>query len=117
MPESKYNASMKDPEQNIVIECELEVSSDDWSQAAAFLADHLPLSKSRVKEAMNAGAVWHCRGEQRERLRRARAELLPGDRVQVFYNEALIRMPPEDLRPLARETSCRTRLHSPQNFN
>ena len=73
--------------------CELEVTSEDWSQAILFLGEHLPLSKSRIKSAMNAGAVWLLRGASQERLRRAKAELLPGDRVAVFYNEALIQMP------------------------
>lgn len=94
---------MNDFDQTTNIERELEVTADDWSQAVAFLADHLPLSKSRIKAAMNAGAVWHCRGEQRERLRRAQTELLPGDRLQVFYNEALVHMPLGSLRPVADE--------------
>lgn len=74
----------------MIIEEKLTVTSADWSEAAKFLADHLDLSKSKIKDAMNKGAVWLQRGKKRSRLRRARTELFPGDVVEVYYNEAIL---------------------------
>ena len=44
------------------------------------------LSKLRIKEAMNKGAVWLRRGEgKKERIRRAKAKISPGDGIFLYY--------------------------------
>jgi tRNA pseudouridine32 synthase/23S rRNA pseudouridine746 synthase len=64
--------------------------------AADFLAEQSGLSKGRVKDAMNKGAVWikKNRGKM-QRTRRASVPLHPGDRVEMYYDERLLsRKPP-----------------------
>jgi tRNA pseudouridine32 synthase/23S rRNA pseudouridine746 synthase len=39
---------------------------------------------------MNKGAAWLTRRGQRKRLRRATAELVPGDRLELFYDRSLL---------------------------
>lgn len=48
------------------------------------------LSKGRLKDAMNKGAVLWRRGKQNKRLRRAQADLLPGDTLELNYDEHLL---------------------------
>ncbi|GAA0676505.1 MULTISPECIES: RluA family pseudouridine synthase [Rheinheimera] len=48
------------------------------------------LSKGRLKDAMNKGAVLWRRGKQNKRLRRAQADLLPGDSLELNYDEQLL---------------------------
>jgi 16S rRNA U516 pseudouridylate synthase RsuA-like enzyme len=53
------------------------------------------LSKSKVKQAMAKGAVWHHRsGARPRRVRRATMAALPGDRWVFYYDPAIL-----DLRP------------------
>jgi tRNA pseudouridine32 synthase/23S rRNA pseudouridine746 synthase len=72
------------------------VAAHDPHVACDFIAQYAELSKSRVKDAMNKGAVWLTRaGRGRQRLRRATAELKNGDRVELFYDEQILsRIPP-----------------------
>ena len=56
------------------LDVSLEVESDDSKIAIDFLLDNVNLSKSRLKDVMNKGAVWLSRGSQpKKRLRRASA--------------------------------------------
>jgi tRNA pseudouridine32 synthase/23S rRNA pseudouridine746 synthase len=53
------------------------------------------LSKSRIKDAMNKGAVWVQRGNSQKRLRRATATLQSGETLLLYYNaEVLALVPP-----------------------
>ena len=53
------------------------------------------LPKARVKHAMNCGAVWLQKpGGRKRRARRATAMVRPGDRVAMYYDQAIL-----DLRP------------------
>lgn len=71
------------------------VSRGDPLQAVAFLAHHTGLSKARIKDAMNKGAFWLDRkGSGRDRLRRATASLKVGDRVELFYDPAILSVDP-----------------------
>ena len=66
--------------------------------ASDLLAGLSGLSRSAVKDAMNKGAVWLRRGDRgpRRRLRRARTDLRPGDRVELHYDRALLaQVPPQ----------------------
>lgn len=62
-----------------------------------FLADELPLSKSRIKEAMQKGAVWlHREDCEPERVRRAKEMVKLGDDIHIYYDEDFlaIQLPP-----------------------
>ncbi len=56
----------------------------------ALVATAPQLSKGRLKDAMNKGAVLWRRGKQNKRLRRAQAELLAGDSLELNYDEQLL---------------------------
>lgn len=56
------------------------------------------LSRNVIKSAMSKGAVWITRGQQSQRLRRAKRELQPGDEIHLYYDErVLAETPPEPL--------------------
>ena len=60
-------------------------------QAIEALVTAVPqLSKGRLKDAMNKCAVLWRRGKQNKRLRRAQADLLPGDSLELNYDEQLL---------------------------
>lgn len=60
-------------------------------QAIEALVAAVPqLSKGRLKDAMNKGAVLWRRGKQNKRLRRAQADLLVGDSLELHYDEQLL---------------------------
>ena len=71
------------------------VSASDPLVAIEFLSAQCELSKSALKEAMNKGAVWLTpRGgkqkRQRQRLRRATAQLAPGDTIELFHDPRVL---------------------------
>lgn len=66
----------------------------DRESATDFLAAATGLSKTRIKEVMNKGAVWLQRSGHTRRLRRAKASLLKGDKVSVYYSEPIINTEP-----------------------
>lgn len=77
------------------IDVVLEVEADDSLIAIDFLVDNIELSKSRLKDMMNKGAVWHVDGKNhRRRLRRAMTDLSVGDRLEVFYDDELLAIRP-----------------------
>lgn len=78
-----------------------QVSQAQAGQSAVdFLAALTPYSKSKLKDAMNKGAVWLTRQGKEKRLRRARFELRPGDKLGLYYDEILLALqlePPPQL--------------------
>jgi len=76
---------------------EKKLSISQKAIAAELLAAETGLSKGRIKDAMNKGAVLHQRGKQRKRLRRATASLLPGDRLEISYDEQILAQTPPAL--------------------
>lgn len=79
--------------QRLTVRC--QVGSGDPLRAVDFLALHSGLSKSALKDAMNKGAVWLTpRRGARKRLRRATAGLTPGERVELYYDSALLNLAP-----------------------
>jgi tRNA pseudouridine32 synthase/23S rRNA pseudouridine746 synthase len=52
------------------------------------------LSKMRVKQAMQKGAVWLSRGKQTKRLRRAKKSLRVGDMLHLYYDEKILAAEP-----------------------
>ena len=64
-------------------------------QAVALLNELTGLSKSRIKDAMTKGAVWRETNGRSRRLRRARTELEPGDRLSMYYDSRILDTVPE----------------------
>jgi tRNA pseudouridine32 synthase/23S rRNA pseudouridine746 synthase len=57
-----------------------------------FLADELPISKSKIKEAMQKGAVWLKRGDDEPvRLRRAKEFIKLNDEVHIYYDPVFLK--------------------------
>ncbi len=72
--------------------------NEDGMNAVAALAEVSGLSKQRVKQAMQRGAVWLSHGGACRRIRRATKTLRPGDALDFYYDEAvLLSEPPASL--------------------
>lgn len=85
---------------------DLTVGAEGPRDAASLLAGRAGLPKARVKDAMTKGAVWLARpGRRPKRLRRASAELAPGDRLTLYYDAWLLALEP----PAARLVEDRRR--------
>ncbi|MCG3201293.1 MAG: hypothetical protein NFCOHLIN_01159 [Gammaproteobacteria bacterium] len=83
-----------DAERTTVI-VEHKVRADDPPRALQCLAGLTTLSRQRLKDAMNKGAVWLTRrGRRPQRLRRVTAELTPGDRIALYYDATVLAMQP-----------------------
>lgn len=63
--------------------------------ALELLAEGTGLSKQRIKDAMNKGAVWWTLKGKTLRLRRATKVLHKGSRIQFFYDEQVLARKPE----------------------
>lgn len=83
-----------------MIVVEHRVGGDDARHAAELLAARSGLSRRAVKEAMAKGAVWLRRGGSRRRLRRATKPLRVGDRVELYYDERVLKAEPPAARCL-----------------
>jgi len=60
-----------------------------------FLTAQTGLSRTKVKDAMNKGAVWLKRKNNKmKRLRRASTSLSPGDQVEIYYDSKLLELQP-----------------------
>lgn len=74
-------------------EFHIVVSSND-TRSIDVLADATQLPKSRIKDALNKGAVWlQVRGKE-QRLRRATKSLHRGDRLSLYYDPELLSLEP-----------------------
>lgn len=92
-------------EEPLRVQMAFEVEAVDSLIAIDFLLDNVDLSKSRLKDVMNKGAVWLKRGkEPRQRLRRAMTDLKIGDILEFFYDEQLLSMNAPKLVPIADQT-------------
>jgi tRNA pseudouridine32 synthase / 23S rRNA pseudouridine746 synthase len=63
--------------------------------ALDLLAEGTGLSKQRIKDAMNKGAVWWTLKGKTLRLRRATKVLYKGSKIQFFYDEQVLVRKPE----------------------
>jgi len=63
--------------------------------ALDLLAEGTGLSKQRIKDAMNKGAVWWTLKGKTLRLRRATKVLYKGSKIQFFYDEQVLSRKPE----------------------
>lgn len=77
-------------------EVELDVTEFDPLVAIDFLESHFEqLSKNKLKDAMNKGAVFLERKEERSVLRRAQLELKVGDKIEFYYDQDFLAMKPQ----------------------
>lgn len=73
-------------------------------RAIDLLHEKTGLSRQRLKRAMACGAVWLKRpGQGERRLRRATAEVGPGDVLECYYDAAILEREPEPARCVADE--------------
>lgn len=71
------------------------VELGDTGSICDFLAARTGLSKMKIKDAMNKGAVWLSARGGKHRVRRATTSIKPGDRVEIHYDAAVLaRVPP-----------------------
>lgn len=73
---------------------ELTVTQPEQT-ALDLLAEGTGLSKQRIKDAMNKGAVWWTLKGKTLRLRRATKMLYKGSRIQFFYDAQVLARTPE----------------------
>lgn len=79
------------------IELHIPVTVSDQT-AVDLIADHCELSRGRIKQVMQCGAVWLTRQQNTRRLRRAKAPLAIGDEVHMYYDAQTIdTLPPEPI--------------------
>jgi len=78
-----------------VFTIEHTVRDGDPPLAVDLLATLSGLPKLRIKDAMQKGAVWHARGRAKPvRLRRVTTPLAVGDRLQLYYDSAVLALLP-----------------------
>lgn len=70
----------------------VEIRKGEQITACDLLAERSGLSKSKIKDAMIKGAAWlQKKGKKpKQRLRRAKAALHPGDTISLYYNERIL---------------------------
>jgi len=67
-----------------------------------FLAAKTGLSRTRIKDAMNKGAVLlKIKNGKTERLRRASTALKPGDQIEFYYDEKTLALQPPEAKCLS----------------
>ena len=64
-------------------------------KAVDILVERTELTKKTIKQAMTLGAVWLTRKKDTRRIRRADKVLKPGDRLHIYYDEAVLAKQPE----------------------
>ncbi|MDJ0805816.1 MAG: pseudouridine synthase, partial [Gammaproteobacteria bacterium] len=80
----------------------LRVKADQVS-AVDLLAAETGLSRTRLKQVMQLGAVWLTRGQQTHRLRRASKPLVAGDELHLYYAEKVLNQTPSPAQLIADE--------------
>lgn len=63
-------------------------------KAVDLLAKETQLSKQKIKLAMKQGAVWLTQGKKTKRLRRADKTLMSKQKIDIYYDEALLKANP-----------------------
>ncbi len=85
---------MTDTSFDIPQKFELTVTKPEQT-ALDLLAEGTGLSKQRIKDAMNKGAVWWTLKGKTLRMRRATKVLNKGSKIQFFYDEQVLARKPE----------------------
>ena len=74
---------------------QFDVTVDQSTTTVDALADASGLPKQRIKDAMAKGACWWTQKGKQVRLRKAKRELKPGTRIQLFYDDQVLARKPE----------------------
>lgn len=89
------NISADQKETPLRLEMRINVALGERAPACELIALKSGLSKSRIKDAMNKGAVWlSAKKGGRKRLRKASARTEPGDVLELFYDAGLLAIKP-----------------------
>lgn len=73
----------------------IDLTLDRSQTAVDALSDASGLPKQRIKDAMNKGACWWTHKGKQVRLRKAKREVRPGTRLQLFYDDTVLGRKPE----------------------
>jgi tRNA pseudouridine32 synthase/23S rRNA pseudouridine746 synthase len=65
--------------------------TENSPDASELLASDTGISKAKIKQAMQKGAVWISGNRKTERLRRPKKLLRPGDQLHLYYNEDVLK--------------------------
>ncbi|MEL0081426.1 MAG: RNA pseudouridine synthase [Gammaproteobacteria bacterium] len=74
---------------------EIHLTVDAAADAATLLASASGLTKTRVKQVMQRGAVWWQQGDQVRRLRRAKRQVAAGEQLHLYYDARVLAMEPQ----------------------
>ncbi|QBM17277.1 hypothetical protein MARI_13840 [Marinobacter sp. JH2] len=74
---------------------QIDITVDSAQTAVDALAQASGLPKQRIKDAMAKGACWWLQKGKRVRLRKAKRELQPGTRIELFYDDTVLAREPE----------------------
>jgi len=74
---------------------QIDITVDSAQTAVDALAQASDLPKQRVKDAMSKGACWWTQKGKKVRLRKAKRELKPGARIELFYDDQVLSKIPE----------------------
>jgi tRNA pseudouridine32 synthase/23S rRNA pseudouridine746 synthase len=75
------------------IEKHLEVSQNQLT-AIDLIAENTSLSRQKIKQAMQKGAVWLSSGKKTTRIRRATRQLKKGQTLHLYYDPVILALPP-----------------------
>ncbi|HCL37560.1 MAG TPA: RNA pseudouridine synthase, partial [Marinobacter hydrocarbonoclasticus] len=73
----------------------IDLTVESSGLAVDALAGASGLPKQRIKDAMAKGACWWTQKGKQVRLRKAKRELKPGTRIQLFYDDQVLARKPE----------------------
>ncbi len=76
-----------------ILELHLEVQSGGES-AVGLLSSETDLSRNRIKEVMQKGAIWLTHHQTTQRIRRAKRPLHKGDTLHLYYNPTVLAQTP-----------------------
>ena len=71
-----------------------KVSLKQRQNSVDYLAKRTGLSKTKIKDAMQKGAVWESKNGKPKRLRRATSFLEAGSTISLFYDEEILALKP-----------------------
>lgn len=80
---------------------QLTVTTQVSEEVVSYLYRHTGISRRKLKDAMNKGAVWLRRGHSKfRRIRRATTLVQSGDEISVYYDPGLLSLVPPTARLL-----------------
>ncbi len=80
-----------------------EVIEPDGMTAIELLSSHTDLSRQKLKQIMQKGAVWLTQGRHAVHIRRATRKLQFGQIVHLYYDEQVLSQQPPEARLISDE--------------